>query len=96
MTETIQGECVSWCTSLLYIVPAKVAGTWKTPQGELTLTQTFQNVTGTLANGGKSVSVSGKLRGDQITLNAGGTQLVGKVNGDRIEGTNFSATRSTR
>ena len=96
VSETIQGECVSWCTSLLYIVPAKVAGTWKTPQGELMLNQSFQNVTGTLTANGKSVNVTGKLRGDQITLTAGGTQILGKVTGDRIEGQNFSATRSTR
>jgi SAM-dependent methyltransferase len=96
VTETIQGDCVSWCTSLLYFVPAKVGGTWKTTHGELTLTQTFQNVTGTLTNNGKSVNVTGKLRGDLITLNAGGTELTGKVNGDRIEGQNFSATRGTR
>ncbi len=95
-SETIHGECASWCTSLLYYVPAKVAGTWKTPQGELTLTQAFQNVTGTLTSGGKTVNVSGKLRGEQITLSAGGTQLTGKVVGDRIEGANFSATRGTR
>ena len=95
-TETIEGDCVSWCTSLLYIVPAKVAGTWKTPQGELTITQTFQNVTGTMTVDGKPVNVTGKLRGDQIMLTAGTTQLTGKVNGDRIEGPNISATRSTR
>jgi SAM-dependent methyltransferase len=96
VTETIQGECVSWCTSLLYFVPAKVAGTWKTPQGELTLNQQFQNVTGTLTSNGKTVNVTGKLRGEQITLTAGSTQLAGKVVGDRIEGTNFSATRAAR
>lgn len=96
VSETIQGECVSWCTSLLYIVPAKVGGTWKTAQGELTLNQSFQNVTGTLTNNGKTVNVTGKLRGDQITLTAGGTQLAGKVAGDRIEGQNFSATRAAR
>jgi precorrin-6B methylase 2 len=95
-TETIQGDCASWCTSLLYYVPAKVAGTWKTPQGELTLTQEFQVVSGMMTTNGKSVAVSGKLRGEQITLTAGGTQLTGKVVGDRIEGTNFSATRATR
>lgn len=95
-TETIQGDCVSWCTSLLYIVPAKVAGTWKTPQGELTLTQTFQNVTGTMTLDGKPVTVTGKLRGDQIMLTAGGAQLSGKVNGDRIEGQNLNATRAAR
>ena len=31
-SETISGDCVSWCTSLLWIVPAKVEGTWKLPQ----------------------------------------------------------------
>jgi precorrin-6B methylase 2 len=96
VSETIQGDCMSWCTSLLYFVPAKVAGTWKTPQGELTLTQTFQNVTGTLAAGGKTVPVSGKLRGDVMTLTAEGTDLSGKVIGDRIEGRNWVATRSSR
>jgi SAM-dependent methyltransferase len=96
VSETIQGDCMSWCTSLLYYVPAKVGGTWKTPQGELSLTQTFQIVSGTLSSGGKTVSVSGKLRGDQITLNAGGTEMTGKVNGDRIDGKGWSATRSTR
>ena len=95
-TETIQGDCASWCTSLLYYVPAKVAGTWKTPQGELTLTQEFQMVSGTLTTNGTSVPVSGKLRGEQLTLTAGGTQLAGKVNGDRIEGNGFNATRATR
>ena len=95
-TETIHGDCASWCTSLLYYVPAKVAGTWKTPQGELTLTQEFQMVSGTLTTNGTSVPVSGKLRGEQLTLTAGGTQLAGKVNGDRIEGNGFTATRATR
>ena len=27
-TETISGECTSWCTALLWIVPAKVGGYW--------------------------------------------------------------------
>jgi SAM-dependent methyltransferase len=96
VSETIQGDCMSWCTSLLYFVPAKVAGTWKTPQGDLTLTQTFQNVSGTLNGGGKNVAVTGKLRGEQITLSVGGTEIVARVSGDRIEGKNFSASRSSR
>ncbi|HUE87059.1 MAG TPA: methyltransferase domain-containing protein [Vicinamibacterales bacterium] len=95
-TETIQGDCASWCTSLLYYVPARVAGTWKTPQGELTLTQEFQVVKGTLTTEGKAVAVSGKLRGNHLTLNGGSTDLVGKVVGDRIEGSNWSATRAAR
>jgi SAM-dependent methyltransferase len=93
--ETLQGgDCTTWCTSLLYYVPARIGGTWKTPRGELTLIQSFQNVTGTMTTGGKAVNVTGKLRGGHITLNAGGTELTGQVRGDRIEGRNWSAVRA--
>lgn len=94
LTETIQGDCVSWCTALLYYVPAKAAGTWKMPQGELTLTQEFQMVSGTMTSGGKSVAVRGKLRGDRLTLTAGGTEHVARVVGDRLEGKTLSGTRT--
>src|SRR6476661_1032321 len=33
-TATVSDDCVSWCTALLWIVPAKVEGTWHTPQGD--------------------------------------------------------------
>ena len=85
-SETIAGDCVSWCTSLLWIVPAKVDGTWKLPTGELTLKQEFQMVSGTLASGGTNTAVSGKLRGDQITFTAGNTEYSGRVAGDKMEG----------
>jgi hypothetical protein len=93
VSETVEGDCTSWCKSLLYYVPARVAGTWKTPQGELALTQSFQKVTGTLTTDGKSQSVTGKLRGTQIVINVAGTELTGEVNGDRIEGGTWSALR---
>ena len=67
-TETVGGDCTSWCTALLWIVPAKVEGTWTMPQGELKLTQQFQKVTGTL--GAQAIS-EGKLRGDELTFKAG-------------------------
>ncbi|MGE3513239.1 MAG: class I SAM-dependent methyltransferase, partial [Vicinamibacterales bacterium] len=73
-TSASTEPCVSWCTALLWIVPAKVEGTWRVGQGELSLTQTFQNVSGTLKTGGNSIAVSGKLTGDQITFNAGPTE----------------------
>ncbi len=86
-TETIGGECVSWCTSLLWIVPANAAGTWKLPNGELTLKQEFQMVSGTLVrDGGASTPVTGKLRGDLITLTAGSIEFAGRVTGDTMEG----------
>jgi methyltransferase family protein len=92
-TETVTADCPSWCTSLLYFVPAKVAGTWKLPQGELALTQTFQKVTGTLTAGGKTEPIGNpRLRGDQLTFTLGGAEYSGRVNGDRIDGMFINGT----
>ena len=100
-SETISGDCVSWCTSLLWIVPAKVEGAWKLAAGDLALKQEFQMVSGTLTTNGKPSPVTGRLRGDQITFTAGGTEYTGRVAGDTMEGAvkanatngNWSATR---
>ena len=87
-TETVGGECQTWCTAMLYIVPANVAGTWKMPQGELTLLQEFQMLSGELVAGAKGTPVeNAKMRGDQITMTIGGTTYTGRVTGDRLEGT---------
>jgi hypothetical protein len=94
-TQTLQNNCTSWCTALLWIVPAKVDGTWKLPQGELKLTQTFQMLTGTLTAGGATTNVTGKMNGDQITFSAGNAQYAGRVTGNTIEGTSKSGTTST-
>jgi hypothetical protein len=102
-TATVSDGCTSYCTAHLWIVPAKVAGTWKLPQGELALKQTFQMLTGTLTTGGAPASISnGKMNGDRITFTAGGAQYSGRVKGGSIEGTvkssdgnrNWSATRA--
>jgi SAM-dependent methyltransferase len=85
-TATASG-CDHWCTAYLWIVPAKVGGTWKLPQGELNLKQAFQMITGTLRNGNVATPFSGKLNGDQISFTAGGSQYTGRVNGNAIEGT---------
>jgi precorrin-6B methylase 2 len=91
-TQSVTDNCSSWCTALLWIVPAKVQGTWKTPQGNLTLTQQFQKLTGNL-NG--TPVTSGKLTGDQISLTVGGTAYNGRVNaaGNQISGGNLNATK---
>src|SRR5574341_1305628 len=83
-TENVAG-CTNWCTAHLWIVPAKVEGTWKLPQGELAIKQTFQMITGTLKNGSTSSPINGKLNGDQITFTAAGTQYTGHVNGNSME-----------
>jgi precorrin-6B methylase 2 len=81
-TQTVGNECQTWCTALFWIVPAKVGGTWKLPQGELTLTQKFQMITGTLG----TTQVTGRLRGAEITFTGGGNTYTGRVNGNTIQG----------
>ena len=103
-TATIP-NCTQWCRAMLWIVPAKVDGSWRLPQGDLTLTQKFQVVSGSLGSGaGATPIANGKLRGDQITFEAGGSRYTGRVNGDTIQGTlttgastsNFQASRIRR
>jgi precorrin-6B methylase 2 len=77
-------NCTSWCTALLWIIPAKVQGTWQMPQGELQLTQQFQMLSGTLA--GATIS-DARMRGDQIAFTAGGVKFTGTVSGGTIKGT---------
>jgi len=102
-TERLESDCQTWCSALLWIVPAKVQGTWRLPDGEITFDQKFQMVTGSVKTGSSSAKIdSGKLNGEEITFAAGGSQYTGKVNGDRIEGTvrtgtdmrPFTATRA--
>ena len=75
-------------TALLWIVPAKVEGAWKSAQGELSLKQSFQKVIGTVQQGNVAAAImNGKLRGNEITFTAGGAQYSGRVSGNAIEGT---------
>ncbi len=80
-------RCASWCTALLHIVPARVAGVWQLPSGELMLNQQFQMVSGTLSGSGATPISDGRLLGDQITFKVAGDEYTGRVTGDRIEGT---------
>jgi SAM-dependent methyltransferase len=81
------GECDGWCTAFLYIVPARVAGTWRLPGGRLKLEQKFQEITGTLTANGTTVRITnGRLQGDRISFTVGGTEYIGRVNGDTMDG----------
>ena len=101
-TATVADGCASYCTAYLWIVPAKVEGTWRLPQGELALKQEFQMISGTLKTGTNNVQITnGKLSGDQISFTAGGTQYAGRVNGNVMEGKsssggNWKATRAAK
>jgi precorrin-6B methylase 2 len=94
--ETVEKDCTSWCTALLWIVPAKVEGSWTVGNDTLTLQQKYQKLTGTLG----TTAVTGQLRGTEITLTAGNTTYKGQVNGTAMSGTttggrtgNWSATK---
>src|SRR5688572_16726670 len=92
-TATVTDGCSSsWCTALFWIVPAKVAGTWNTPNGALTLTQNFQMLSGTLG----SQAIEGRLRGNEITLTAGNQKWTGMVDGNTIKFSAPSAMTATR
>ena len=87
-SATVNDDCISYCTALFWIVPAKVAGTWQLPEGELALKQTFQMISGTLKSGNVATPITnGRLRGDQISFTAGNAQYTGRVDGNAIEGT---------
>jgi precorrin-6B methylase 2 len=92
-TEKVEGDCTSWCTGMLNIVPAKVAGTWRVGSNDLTLTQEFQMVSGTL---GTTAIAEGRLNGEQITFKAGQTEYKGRVSGDRMEGTATTAGKEEK
>ena len=97
-TQSITEGCTSWCTALLWIVPAKVGGSWKLPQGELKLNQTYQELSGTLNN---VAITNGKMHGDEITFTAGNAQYSGRVAGTAINftvksGGSATSVRATR
>jgi SAM-dependent methyltransferase len=80
------GNCQSWCTALLWIVPAKVGGTHKLPGGgEATLKQDFQMLSGTVRADGKTSALEGKVRGDMVEFKAGGKTYHAKANGKALE-----------
>jgi hypothetical protein len=96
---TVNGfDGCQYCTAHYWMVPAKVAGTWKLEGGELKLQQRYQVLNGTAVIGGKEVPITdGKLTGAEITFTAGGTKYTGKVDGNAMEGDAggkpFKATR---
>jgi precorrin-6B methylase 2 len=96
-TEEMEGR-----TAYLWIVPAKVAGTWtfSTAAGpaELTLKQTYQKLEGSLKVEGKQTPLqSAKLDGDRLVIavaegNPAVREYSGRVNGTTIEGVSRSAS----
>ena len=94
--QTVDLGCDTYCTAYLWIVPAKVEGSWKSGAGELALKQDFQKVSGTLKSGNVSAPITrGRINGDSISFSAGGAEYRGRVHGNAIEGTVKSEGKSS-
>ncbi len=96
-------DCTNYCRAFLWIVPAKVGGTWQLPGGQLSLDQKFQMVSGTMTLGGKESPITnGRMNGDTISFVVDGRTMTGRVSGNTIElkgespngPSTFTATRS--
>ncbi len=81
-------HCFLVCNAYLWIVPAQVEGRWRVGGGVLELRQSYQMVSGSLTQGGKSVALAkGRLRGEALSFTVGDTEYSGRVGPARIEGT---------
>ncbi len=95
-SQSAKGDCTSYCTAYLWIVPANVDGIWKSGRDEIKFAQEFQMVHGSVGSGGKLVPVlNGRLRGTELSFTAGSGRYAGRVNGDRIEGTVTAGGKTT-
>ena len=102
--HNVTENCERFCTARLWLVPARVNGTWQLPAGELVLKQTYQTFSGAMKSGAGKFPVSGRLRGEQITFHGGKTQYTARVDGDVMEGfartagvdDKFRATRQSK
>jgi hypothetical protein len=95
-TARMEGGCQTWCTAYLWIIPAKVEGKWRLPEGELDIAQRFQIISGSLTSGEKNIAVNGRLNGNKISFKAGEAEYTGQINGDTISGTVQANGASTK
>lgn len=84
---TIDDKSSKWTTAYLWIVPAKIAGTWIFDNGELKLTQKFQIVSGEITRGGKASRIAGgRLHGNDFTFKADGISYNCILSGNTLKG----------
>jgi hypothetical protein len=89
-------DCSQFCTTMFWVVPAKAQGRWKMPNGEFSLKQEYQMLSGSMKTGKASGTIKdGKMTGDQIAFTVGDASYTGKVNGNAIVGTRKSASGET-
>ena len=83
--EPLMGDCDIWCSALLWIVPASVAGTYETAHGHVMLNQKNQILSGVLRAGGRIHELEGRVRGEEITFRAGRREYQGRLVDGRLE-----------
>lgn len=77
-------NCGAYCQAFFWVVPAKVGGTWQTPDGTLILNQSFQMLTGTFRTAYGEMALTGKMHGNDILLVGNGITYTGKVDGNSM------------
>ncbi len=94
-TAVLAENCVNFCRAHFWVVPAKVAGTWRLGDGQLRLTQTFQMLEGTLTRGGKAMPISeARMLGGQISFVSDGRRYTGTVEDGRMTGRSEASGQS--
>jgi hypothetical protein len=91
-TENAPGECGNWCTSHFYLVPAKVAGSWRLAKGTLRLEQNFQVLSGSF---NKTPISNARLKGEEISFTVGDEKYLGRVTGNAMSGEMDGGSRWT-
>ena len=95
VTVSAQDGCTTYCVAYFWVVPAKVGGNWRLGQSDLVIKQEFQMLSGSLTADGKSIPVSGRLRGEQLSFTVGGARYDGRVSGNSISGTRKAGNSSS-
>jgi SAM-dependent methyltransferase len=81
------GDCTAWCTAYLYLVPARVAGTWRLGDGDLKLQQDIRRLSGTLTANGRTLRLAdARLSGTRNRFTAGMSRYEGEVRGNAMSG----------
>ena len=103
--EADQTADFEYRTAYLWIVPAKVAGTWSwtasRDEAALVVRQTFQRIEGSLSVGGRDRSlINAKLEADRISFmidegRGAWREYSGRVTGDEIRGTSKATDGKT-
>lgn len=79
--------CRTWCVAMMWVVPARVAGTWRVGRDTLRLKQSFQMLSGTLQTAAGTFPLEGgRMRGPAIEFTADGVRYTGEMAGDHGAG----------